>query len=70
MATKYYVYTWDIELQRFTPQIGVPYGPYTLFGLRVPMRELANMGYAGRGDDPCVLVTTEGDPESKDLGMS
>ena len=38
-AKLYQVLTWDSELQEFTPQVGVPPGPYTLFGLRGPIRE-------------------------------
>jgi len=42
---RYYVTTWDAELQQFTPQIGVPEGPYTLWGLRRALRQLQDMGY-------------------------
>lgn len=41
----YIVKTWDPDLQRFTPQVGVPVGPHTLFGLRRPLRELQRLGY-------------------------
>lgn len=41
----YRIRTWDIELQRFTPQRGVRSGPYTLFGLRKALRKLRQMGY-------------------------
>lgn len=42
---KYRVTTWDIERQDWTPQSGVPTGPYTLFGLRKALRKLRSMGY-------------------------
>jgi hypothetical protein len=62
---RYRVLTWDIDLQKFTPQKGVRSGPYTLFGLRKALRKLREMGYSAHrtfdpdhcGDsDPCVLV--------------
>ena len=49
------VLTWDTDEQKFTPQDGVPEGPYTLFGLRPALRALRNMGYGG-WQSPCVLV--------------
>ena len=62
----YFVDTWDTTLQKFTPQDGVPYGPYTLFGLRKAIRALRGMGYSanrlpkiGVGDcagDPSVYI--------------
>lgn len=55
--TLYDVLTWDTDLQKFTPQTGVRRGPYTLFGTRRALRKLAQMGYAGRPSEPCVLVT-------------
>lgn len=42
---KYYVTTWDMERQEFTPQRGVRTGPYSLFGLRKALRRLQDMGY-------------------------
>ena len=51
----YRVLTWDSERQAFTPQRGVRSGPYTLFGLRRPLRKLRTMGYAGRPLEPCVV---------------
>jgi hypothetical protein len=62
---RYRVLTWDIDLQKFTPQKGVRSGPYTLFGLRKALRKLREMGYSARRvfdpdhcgwSDPCVLV--------------
>lgn len=55
---RYYVETWDSDLQKFTPQIGVRTGPYTLFGLRKALRALRNCGYAtSRGSGFYVLVS-------------
>lgn len=63
---KYYIETWDTEAQKFTPQDGVPVGPYTLFGLRKAVRELRNLGYPcnyggrlGDGGDPFVSCYRE-----------
>ena len=53
---KYRVLTWDAELQRFTPQLGVKPGPYTRFGLRKPLRKLQTMGYSADRNDYSVLV--------------
>jgi hypothetical protein len=53
---KYYVTTWDTDRQRFTPQVGVRRGPYSLFGLRKALRKLRDMGYSGRRDDCSVYV--------------
>lgn len=52
MKTKYYVTTWDADLQKFTPQKGVRTGPYSKWGLRRAMRKLRTMGYdVNRGDN-------------------
>ena len=56
MRYGYFVLTWDAEEQKFTPQIGVSPGPYTLFGLRSALRILRNCGYVARGEDPWILV--------------
>lgn len=64
MEAEWYALTWDTDLQRFTPQIGVHPGPYTLFGLRVPLRELGQMGYAGVPSEPCVLCTNDPSDET------
>lgn len=65
MKPRYYVYTWDIEKEDFTPQKGVRCGPYSLFGLRRALRALQSLGYEadyyGRRDgfgagDPSVSV--------------
>lgn len=42
----YHVLTWDVYRQKFTPQHGVRCGPYSLFGLRKPLRKLRDQcGY-------------------------
>ena len=56
---RYYVYTWDMDLQRFTPQSGVRCGPYSLWGLRRALRRLQSMGYDCGRQDAWVLVTNE-----------
>lgn len=56
---RYYVTTWDEELEDFTPQKGVRTGPYTMFGLRKALRQLRNMGYQADHDDPSVYVVRE-----------
>ncbi len=43
---KYRVTTRDLDKQTWTPQKGVRSGPYTLFGLREPLRKLRQMGYS------------------------
>jgi hypothetical protein len=54
---KYYVLTYDPEKEEFTPQKGVRQGPYTLFGLRKPLRKLENLGYGPPASkSPCVLI--------------
>ena len=49
----YSVLTWDIEIQRWTPQDGVPSHGLTIQELRKSMRMLRNMGYTchRRGPD-------------------
>lgn len=42
--------------QTFTPQRGVRTGPYSLWGLRKPLRKLRAMGYSARKGDPSVSV--------------
>ena len=42
---RYRVLTWDVDLQKYTPQKGVRQGPYSLFGLRKALRKLKAMGY-------------------------
>lgn len=49
---RYFVKTWDTELQKYTPQIGVPHGPYTLFGLRAALRGCLDCGF----DRPSIYV--------------
>lgn len=58
----YRVRTWDVELQKWTPQVGLPPGPFTLMGLRWVARMLRTMGYTAnyggswQNGDPSVLV--------------
>jgi hypothetical protein len=57
---RYYVITFDPELDRYTPQVGVRCGPYTLFGLRKALRKLESMGYDIRRDyASAILVERE-----------
>ncbi len=44
----YEVLTWDTDRQKFTPQIGVRRGPWSLWGLRRALRKLNEMGYDTR----------------------
>ena len=54
---RYYVTTWDTNLQKFTPQPGVRTGPYTQFGLRKALRKLRDeFGYSARKGDCSTLV--------------
>ena len=53
---RYYVLTWDLNKQTFTPQIGVRKGPYSLFGLRKPLRALRGIGYSADRNDGYVYV--------------
>jgi hypothetical protein len=53
---RYYVETWDYNLEQFTPQIGVPHGPYTLWRLRDAIRQLRDLGYMATKEDPAVLI--------------
>jgi hypothetical protein len=67
----YFIETWDTDLQSFTPHNGIPPGPYTLFGLRVPIRELRSDGYpcdyssmGSTTGDPGVSITSREIPET------
>lgn len=53
---RYEVLTWDSDLQKFTPQKGVRRGPYSLFGLRKPLRQLRLLGYQGDRHDSSTYV--------------
>lgn len=53
---RYYVTTWCTIKQTFTPQQGVRTGPYTLFGLRLAIRALRELGYWANKDDAAVYV--------------
>lgn len=53
----YWVFTFDFDKRCWSPQIGVKAGPYKLFGLKKPIRELRSMGYGfGRADILSVLI--------------
>lgn len=54
MAREYYVTVWDVDVQGFVPHPELPAGPYSLWGLRVPLRALGTF----RGD-PSVSVSDE-----------
>ncbi|MCH8851120.1 MAG: hypothetical protein IID41_00545 [Planctomycetes bacterium] len=53
---KYYVTTWDTELEKFTPQKGVRTGPHSWRGLRRALRALQELGYPANRGDPSTLV--------------
>lgn len=53
---RYEILTWDANRHKFTPQIGVRKGPYTLFGLRRAVRKLRRMNFDACRSDPSVLV--------------
>lgn len=54
---KYNVTTWDMDLQKFTPQNGLPPGPFSKWELRGVLRALKRMGYdINRAFAPSVLV--------------
>jgi hypothetical protein len=57
---RYYVRTWDAELQQWTPQEGVPHGPHSQWDLKRALRALQNCGYdVGRAGGHFVLVQDE-----------
>lgn len=66
--TKYFIETWDGNLEEFTPQKGVPRGPYTKWGLRKAIRKLRKLGYSAdysRGvGDPSVSIYSDDAMES------
>jgi hypothetical protein len=61
---RYEVLTYDPKKQKFTPQISVRRGPYTLFGLRAAIRKLRNVGYDCIRTDGSVRVQRLPDPEA------
>ena len=70
--TIYCVETWDCDKQAFTPQVGVPSGPYTKWGLRTAIRALRSMGYPcdysskwwpDFGDPSVSIYSVEVDPQ-------
>ena len=71
-AARYQVRTWDIDEQRFMPQIGIePWTGLTLWQLKGALRELRRMGYdchyyrdadgGHESNDPMVLVEKIGE---------
>lgn len=46
MKARYFIETWDVEKQAYTPQKGVRRGPWSKWGLRRAIRKLREMGYA------------------------
>ena len=57
---RYYVETWDMDAQAFTPQTGVEHGPMSIHDLRKALRQLQGMGYdTNRKFAPSVLVYRE-----------
>ncbi len=69
MIPRYYVFTWDMDIQKYTPQVGVPCGPHSAYGLRQALHELRSMGYSAHrvrdtdgtydNNDTYVLVCAE-----------
>ncbi len=59
----YIIRTWDWDAQTFTPQVGVPEGPWSKWGLRTALRLLRGMGYDGDRMDHSIWVerVDEGD---------
>jgi hypothetical protein len=55
-AARYFVTTWDIDLQQFTPQRGCPTGPYSKWGVRKALRRLQELGYDTYRGAPSVRV--------------
>ena len=53
---RYYIYTWDQNKDVYTPQAGVRCGPYSLFGLRKPIRKLQAIGYVAKRGDSAVII--------------
>lgn len=53
---RYYVLTYDVEKEDFTPQSGVRSGPYSLWGLRKVLRKLREFGYDGRRNDNSIYI--------------
>lgn len=72
----YSVRTWDMDLQRYTPQVGLSFPAFglTLWQLRAALKELRAMGYSahrrrdseGERDDNDFYVLVERDDEQTD----
>jgi len=57
MPNVYSVTTWDADLQKYTPQEGIPSVVRGIAGLRLALRMLREYGYGyGRGDMFCALI--------------
>ncbi len=56
MNPGYYVETYDFDLEEYTPQLGVPHGPYRLFQLRTALRKLRDLGYQADRQDFNIYV--------------
>lgn len=57
MPALYNVTTYDYELEEYTPQIGLPKGPFKLWELRGILRRLSDMGYpTHRSDGTDILI--------------
>lgn len=63
IKASYYVKTWDTDRQEFTPQQGVPVGPYTQFGLRRVLRKLRSIGYDVSPRECACSVLVSRDPK-------
>ena len=57
LKRRYYVFTWDMDEQAFTPQRGVRAGPYSKWSLRRALRKLQDHGgYTARRGDNSVYI--------------
>lgn len=53
---RYFVRTWDVEQDNYTPQDGVNPGPHSLWDLKRALRELQACGYQCDRHDSAVFV--------------
>lgn len=62
----YQILTWDMDEQRYTPQIGVPEFVTGQLGLRKAVRMLRNLGYTAHriGDDNDSYTLIQAIPET------
>jgi hypothetical protein len=64
VKTGYFIETWDTDLQKWTPQFGVPRGPWSEAGLiNHAIPALESIGYSvgfdratGDAEDPYVMI--------------